>query len=183
MLITLLTTLMLSTVSFARNLTLAQQLQQRLINLGISNTYIGNLVEYLQKIRINEDQFNSINSKIDEAISLTNGSTDIINIDEEIKSKIKNLSFSILFENSVIILTISLISFGSIFWNKSTTSKVFNDNILLLLASKRVAVVTPFESLPKVSLNPNIDTDSEANFLILLFTSSSIILMVIIYYH
>ena len=92
MLITLLMTLMLSTVSFARNLTLAQQLQQRLINLGISNTYIGNLVEYLQKIRINEDQFNSINSKIDEAISLTNGSTDIINIDEEVKSKIKNLA-------------------------------------------------------------------------------------------
>ena len=92
MLITLLITLMLSTVSFARNLTLAQQLQQRLISLGISNTYIGNLVEYLQKIRINEDQFNSINSKIDEAISLTNGSTDIINIDEEVKSKIKNLA-------------------------------------------------------------------------------------------
>ena len=92
MLITLLMTLMLSSVSFARNLTLAQQLQQRLISLGISNTYIGNLVEYLQKIRINEDQFNSINSKIDEAISLTNGSTDIINIDEEVKSKIKNLA-------------------------------------------------------------------------------------------
>lgn len=89
---TLLMTLMLSTVSFATNLTPAQQLQQRLINLGIPNTYIGNIVEYLQKIKINEDQFNTINAKIDEAVALTDGATDISTIDEEVKSKIKNLA-------------------------------------------------------------------------------------------
>lgn len=88
----LLVTLMLSTVSFATNLTPAQQLQQRLINLGIPNTYIGNIVEYLQKIKITQDQFNSINAKIDEAVSLTNGATDISTIDEEVKNKIKNLA-------------------------------------------------------------------------------------------
>lgn len=89
---TLLMTFMLSTVSLATNLTLAQQLQQRLITLGIPNTYIGNIVEYLQKIKINEDQFKSINAKIDEAVALSNGSTDISIIDEEVKSKIKNLA-------------------------------------------------------------------------------------------
>ena len=89
---TLLMTFMLSTVSFATNLTLAQQLQQRLITLGIPNTYTGNIVEYLQKIKINEDQFKSINAKIDEAVALSNGATDISIIDEEVKSKIKNLA-------------------------------------------------------------------------------------------
>ena len=89
---TLLMTFMLSTVSLATNLTLAQQLQQRLITLGIPNTYTGNIVEYLQKIKINEDQFKSINAKIDEAVALSNGATDISIIDEEVKSKIKNLA-------------------------------------------------------------------------------------------
>lgn len=89
---TLLMTFMLSKLSFATNLTPAQQLQQRLINLGIPNTYIGNVIEYLQKIKITEDQFNSINAKIDEAVSLTNGVTDISIVDEEVKSKIKNLA-------------------------------------------------------------------------------------------
>ena len=79
-------------MSFATNLTLAQQLQQRLINLGIPNSYRGNIVEYLQKIKINEDQFKSINAKIDEAVALANGATDISIIDEEVKSKIKNLA-------------------------------------------------------------------------------------------
>lgn len=86
---TLLMTFMLSKLSFATNLTPAQQ---RLINLGIPNTYIGNVIEYLQKIKITEDQFNSINAKIDEAVSLTNGVTDISIVDEEVKSKIKNLA-------------------------------------------------------------------------------------------
>ena len=89
---TLLMTFMLSKLSFATNLTPAQQLQQRLINLGVPNTYIGNVIEYLQKIKITEDQFNSINAKIDEAVSLTNGVTDISIVDEEVKSKIKNLA-------------------------------------------------------------------------------------------
>lgn len=92
MCMTLLMTFMLSTVSFATNLTLAQQLQQRLISLGIPNSYRGKIVEYLQKIKINEDQFKSINAKIDEAVALANGATDISIIDEEVKSKIKNLA-------------------------------------------------------------------------------------------
>ena len=90
--LTLMTVLIISTSVFATGITPAQQLQQKLIQLGVPNTYIGNVVEYLQKIEITQEQADSILSKIDDAVILLDGKTDITTIDDVTKNAIKEMA-------------------------------------------------------------------------------------------
>lgn len=90
--IILIISLMSTTVVFAEKRQTAQLIQQELLNLGVPNTYVGNIIEYLQKIEISEEQYNRIKNKIDEAKIILNGESDVSKFDEDARSKLKNLA-------------------------------------------------------------------------------------------
>ena len=90
--IILIISLMSTTVVFAEKRQTAQLIQQELLRLGVPNTYVGNIIEYLQKIEISEEQYNRIKDKIDEAKIILNGESDVSKFDEDARSKLKNLA-------------------------------------------------------------------------------------------
>ena len=90
--IILIISLMSTTVVFAEKRQTAQLIQQELLRLGVPNTYVGNIIEYLQKIEISEEQYNRIKNKIDEAKIILNGESDVSKFDEDARSKLKNLA-------------------------------------------------------------------------------------------
>lgn len=83
---------MSTTVVFAEKRQTAQLIQQELLSLGVPNTYVANIIEYLQKIEISEEQYNRIEKKLDEAKIILNGESDVSNFDEAERNKLKNLA-------------------------------------------------------------------------------------------
>lgn len=90
--ITLIICLMSTTVVFAEKRPTAQLIQQELLSLGVPNTYVGNIIEYLQKIEISEHQYNRIQNKLDEAKIILNGESDVSKFNEAERNKLKNLA-------------------------------------------------------------------------------------------
>ena len=90
--ITLIICLMSTTVVFAEKRPTAQLIQQELLSLGVPNTYVGNIIEYLQKIEISEHQYNRIQNKLDEAKIILNGEYDVSKFNEAERNKLKNLA-------------------------------------------------------------------------------------------
>ena len=66
-------------------------LKQALITAGVPDNYIGNAVEYLQKINLTQAKVNAVKAKINKASSLTGGVKDLSTLDKSVKSQIKNL--------------------------------------------------------------------------------------------
>lgn len=83
---------MSTTVVFAEKRPTAQLIQQELLSLGVPNTYVGNIIEYLQKIEISEHQYNRIQNKLDEAKIILNGESDVSKFNEAERNKLKNLA-------------------------------------------------------------------------------------------
>ena len=67
------------------------ELKQALISAGVPSSYVGNVVDYLQKVNITQAQANQIKGKINEAKSLIGGATDITKLDASVKTKVQSL--------------------------------------------------------------------------------------------
>lgn len=81
----------ISIKAFAYDIPSAEEISQLLLEHGVPHTYVGNAIEYLQKIEVTEEQYNRILSKIDEAEAILDGISDITTADDEIKNAVKNL--------------------------------------------------------------------------------------------
>jgi len=67
-------------------------LKQAMIEMGIPNSYIGNVVEYLQTIKITEAQKNQAMSYIEQAKTLIGDTKDISILPASVKSKLQSLA-------------------------------------------------------------------------------------------
>lgn len=67
-------------------------LQAKLIAAGVPSSYVGNVVEYLQKNNITQAQANSINGKIDEVITLIGDTKDLSKLPSDIKIKAQSIA-------------------------------------------------------------------------------------------
>ena len=67
-------------------------LKQAMIEMGIPNSYIGNVVEYLQTIKITEAQKNQAMSYIEQAKTLIGDTKDISKLSASEKSKLQSLA-------------------------------------------------------------------------------------------
>lgn len=81
----------ISVKAFAYDIPSAEEIRQLLLEHGVPHTYVGNAIEYLQKIEVTEEQYNSILSKIDEAEAILGEISNIATAPDEIKSVIKDL--------------------------------------------------------------------------------------------
>lgn len=81
-----------SILAFAAPATPAQQLQAKLTALGVPNTYIGNVVEHLQKIQITEAQSNNLLALVDEAAAVLGDSTNLRKLSDADKNVIMDLA-------------------------------------------------------------------------------------------
>lgn len=82
----------ISTVTFAAGTTTAKDLQSKLQEIGVSSAYVGNIVEYLQKIEISEAQANELLVKVDEALAIIGDATNLALLSNEDKSSLKDIS-------------------------------------------------------------------------------------------
>lgn len=92
LMVTLMITIMSTTAVFAYSVKSAEEIRQMLLNLGVPSTYVGNAIEYLQKIEISEEQYDIIKAKINEAEQILNGENDITSLDSDRKEALKNLA-------------------------------------------------------------------------------------------
>ena len=90
--VTLIISIMSSIVVFADGISSAEEIRIRLLELGVPNTYVGNIIEYLQKTEVSEETYKIIKAKIDEAERVLNGDVDISLIDDERKQILQNLA-------------------------------------------------------------------------------------------
>ena len=88
---TALLTLTMSTTALAYK-NPVNDLKQALIEMGIPNNYIGNVVDYLQKIKITDSQADQIMSKVKEAKALIGNTSDLSSLSGEVKSKLQSLA-------------------------------------------------------------------------------------------
>ena len=88
---TALLTLTMSTTALAYK-SPVNDLKQALIEMGIPNNYIGNIVDYLQKIKVTDKQADQIMSKVKEAKSLIGNTRDLSSLSGDVKSKLQSLA-------------------------------------------------------------------------------------------
>ena len=81
---TALLTLTMSTTHLAYK-SPVNDLKQALIEMGIPNNYIGNIVDYLQKIKVTDKQADQIMSKVKEAKSLIGNTRDLSSLSGDVK--------------------------------------------------------------------------------------------------
>ena len=81
-----------SGLAFAAPTTPAEQLQAKLTELGVPNTYTGNVIEHLQKIQITEAQANNLLSLVDKAATVIGDSKDISKLATSDKEAVMNLA-------------------------------------------------------------------------------------------
>lgn len=81
-----------SVLAFAEPITTAQQLQVKLTELGVPNTYIGNVVEHLQKVQITEAQSSNLLSLVDKAAAVVGDSKDLSKLTASDKESVMNLA-------------------------------------------------------------------------------------------
>lgn len=81
-----------SILAFAAPATPAQQLQAKLTALGVPNTYIGNVVEHLQKVQITEAQSNNLLALVDEAAAVLGDSKDLSKLSDADKNVVMGLA-------------------------------------------------------------------------------------------
>ena len=60
--------------------------------MGIPNNYIGNIVDYLQKIKVTDKQADQIMSKVKEAKALIGNTRDVSSLSGDVKSKLQSLA-------------------------------------------------------------------------------------------
>lgn len=83
-------TLVFTMPVFASN---ADDLAAALKAIGVPNSQTGNILEYLQKVNITDQNYNDLLTKIDETTVLLNGSTDITSLDATTEAKVeKNIA-------------------------------------------------------------------------------------------
>ena len=68
------------------------ELKQALISAGVPSSYVGNAVDYLQKVNITQAQANQIKGKINEAKSLIGDVKNLGKLDSSVKTKIQSLA-------------------------------------------------------------------------------------------
>ena len=68
------------------------ELKQALISAGVPSSYVGNVVDYLQKVNITQAQANQIKGKINEAKSLIGDVKNLGKLDSSVKTKIQSLA-------------------------------------------------------------------------------------------
>lgn len=88
---TALLTLTMSTTALAYK-SPVNDLKQALIEMGIPNNYIGNIVDYLQKIKVTDKQADQIMSKLKEAKALIGNTRDLSSLSGDVKSKLQSLA-------------------------------------------------------------------------------------------
>lgn len=88
---TALLTLTMSTTALAYK-SPVNDLKQALIEMGIPNNYIGNIVDYLQKIKVTDKQADQIMSKVKEAKALIGNTSDLSSLSGDVKSKLQSLA-------------------------------------------------------------------------------------------
>lgn len=88
---TALLTLTMSTTALAYK-SPVDDLKQALIEMGIPNSYIGNVVDYLQKIKVTDNQMNQIMGKLEEAKELIGDTKSLDLLDSSVKSQLQNLA-------------------------------------------------------------------------------------------
>lgn len=81
-----------SVLAFAEPVTPAQQLQAKLKALGVPNTYIGNVVEHLQKVEITEAQASNLSALVDKAAAVVGESKDLTKLSASDKDAVMNLA-------------------------------------------------------------------------------------------
>ena len=81
-----------SVLAFAEPVTPAQQLQAKLKALGVPNTYIGNVVEHLQKVEITEAQASNLSALVDKAAAVVGNSKDLTKLTASDKDAVMNLA-------------------------------------------------------------------------------------------
>lgn len=84
-------TVAMGTTALADN-TAVTELKQAMIEVGIPSNYIGNVVEYLQTIKITESQKNQAMGYIQEAKNLIGDTKDISKLPASVKSKLQSLA-------------------------------------------------------------------------------------------
>lgn len=91
--VTMIMVFSLSTVAFAAPAnTTAKDVQNSLKQIGVPDSYIGNVVEYLQKVTITDAQVNSLMAKIDEAKALIGSEKDLSQLPESTKQSLFSLA-------------------------------------------------------------------------------------------
>lgn len=70
---------------------LAEHIKDKLVVYGLPQTYVGNVIEHLQKIDVSEEQIIEIENKFKEVESLLGNQYDLSRLDEERKKAMKNL--------------------------------------------------------------------------------------------
>lgn len=84
-------TLTMGTTALADNNAVAD-LKQSLISAGVPSNYVGNIVDYLQKVNITQAQANQVKAKINEVKSLIGNQKDLTKLDSATKAKIQSLA-------------------------------------------------------------------------------------------
>ena len=77
-------TLTMGTTALADNNAVAD-LKQSLISAGVPSNYVGNIVDYLQKVNITQAQANQIKAKINEVKSLIGNQKDLTKLDASVQ--------------------------------------------------------------------------------------------------
>ena len=90
--LTAVTMFSVSGLAFAAPTTPAEQLQAKLTALGVPNTYIGSVVEHLQKVEITEAQSNNLLALVDKAATVVGDTKDISKLTTSDKETIMNLA-------------------------------------------------------------------------------------------
>lgn len=72
--------------------TSADEIKSELLSMGIPSSYVGSVVEYLQKIDITESQKNTVLGYINEAKALIGNTTDLGSLSADVKLKLKDLA-------------------------------------------------------------------------------------------
>lgn len=82
--------LTMGTTALADNNAVAD-LKQALISAGVPSNYVGNVVDYLQKVNITQAQADQVMAKINEAKALIGDVKDVTKLDASVKSQIQSL--------------------------------------------------------------------------------------------
>ena len=70
----------------------AEEIKSELLSMGVPSSYVGSVVEYLQKIDITESQKNTVLGYINEAKALIGNTTDLGSLSADVKLKLKDLA-------------------------------------------------------------------------------------------